>query len=102
MARKAFGDLIYEKDINSQNEVKKKVLFVATVTNHILAFHIPYLKMFKDEEFEVHVASNGNKEIPYCDKHFNINFSRSPFSRDNVVAYKKIKEISCASKLKRL
>ena len=71
----------------------KKVLFVATVTNHILAFHIPYLKMFKDEGFEVHVASNGNKEIPYCDKHFNIKFSRSPFSRDNVVAYKEIKKI---------
>ena len=27
----------------------KKVLFTATVDSHILHFHIPYLKMFKDE-----------------------------------------------------
>lgn len=93
LARKAFGNLIYEKDISSQNEIKKKVLFVATVTGHILAFHIPYLKMFKDAGFEVHVASNGEQEIKYCDKHFNLNFARSPFSKNNIGAYRELKEI---------
>ena len=30
----------------------KKVLFTATVDSHILHFHIPYLKMFKDVDLE--------------------------------------------------
>ena len=54
----------------------KKVLFVASVTRHILAFHIPFLKLFKDSGYEVHVASFGEKEIPHCDKHFNVEFER--------------------------
>ena len=40
----------------------KKVLFCATVDSHILHFHIPYLKMFKEQGYEVHVATNGNEE----------------------------------------
>ena len=39
----------------------KKVLFVATVTKHINTFHIPYLKCFKEQGYEIHVASKGNK-----------------------------------------
>ena len=46
----------------------KKVLFTATVDSHILHFHLPYLKLFKDNGYEVHVATNGTEEIPYCDK----------------------------------
>ena len=57
----------------------KKVLFVASVTRHITAFHIPYLKYFKENGYEVHVASHGEKPIPHCDKHFNLEFERSPF-----------------------
>lgn len=71
----------------------KKVLFVATVTVHINAFHIPYLKYFKECGYEVHVASNGNEEIEYCDKHYNIPFERSPFNTKNFVAYKELKRM---------
>ncbi len=71
----------------------KKVLFVASVTSHIIAFHIPYLKMFKDAKYEVHVASNGDDKIDYCDKHFNISFERSPFNKENISAYKELKKI---------
>ncbi len=71
----------------------KKVLFVATVTSHINRFHIPYLKYFKDQNFEVHVASKGRQKIPYCDKHYEINFERSPFSKNNLKAYKELKKI---------
>ena len=72
---------------------KKKVLFVASVTIHITTFHLPYLKMFKEAGDEVHVASNGEGQIEYADKHFNINFSRSPFTKDNLKAYKDLKKI---------
>lgn len=71
----------------------KKVLFVATVTSHINAFHIPYLKWFKDQGYEVHVASKGNQDIEFCDKHFEIPFERFPIKRNNLKAYKKLKKI---------
>ena len=71
----------------------KKVLFVATVTRHINAFHIPYLKWFKEQGYEVHVASNGNEGIEYCDKHFNLPFARFPLKVDNIKTYKELKKI---------
>ena len=71
----------------------KKVLFVATVTGHIIAFHIPYLKMLKENGYEVHVASNGNEKIENCDKHFNLPFERFPFKLNNIKAYKELKKI---------
>lgn len=71
----------------------KKVLFVATVTRHINAFHIPYLKWFKEQGYEVHVASNGEENIEYCDKHFNIPFERFPIKPGNIKAYKQLKSI---------
>lgn len=71
----------------------KKILFVASITRHILAFHIPYLKLFKEAGYEVHVATKGEEEIPYCDKHFEIKFERSPFRASNLKAYKELKKI---------
>ena len=53
----------------------RKVLFSATVDSHILAFHLPYLKYFKEQGYEVHVATNGDLEIPYCDKKHKISFT---------------------------
>lgn len=71
----------------------KKVLFTATVDSHILAFHIPYLKYFKDQGYEVHVATNGDEPIEYCDKKIKIPFERSPFKVNNLKAIKKLKRI---------
>ena len=71
----------------------KKCLFIATVTEHIVAFHIPYLKWFKEQGWEVHVATNGEEEIPYCDKKHNIAIQRSPFRPSNLKAYFQLKTI---------
>lgn len=71
----------------------KKVLFVATVTTHINAFHLPYLKWFKEHGYEVHVASNGKEKIKYCDKHYNLPFERFPLKKNNVKTYKQLKKI---------
>lgn len=71
----------------------KKVLFVATITRHILGFHTPYLKYFKEQGYEVHVASKGNQEIPYCDKHFDLPFERFPLKINNIKTYKQLKKI---------
>ncbi len=71
----------------------KKVLFVATITGHINSFHIPYLKWFKEQGYEVHVASKENENIEYCDKHFEIPFERFPLKSQNIKAYKQLKNI---------
>lgn len=73
--------------------MKKKVLFTATVDSHILHFHIPYLKMFKENGYEVHVATNGNEDIQYCDKKHFISFERSPFKIGNLKAILQLKKI---------
>lgn len=72
---------------------KKKVLFVATVDSHIELFHLPYLKMFKDKGYEVHVATNTNKKIEYCDKKHIISIERNPFKFKNIKAIRELKKI---------
>lgn len=71
----------------------KKILFTATVDSHIKNFHIPFLKWFKENGYEVHVASNGESFIPYVDFKYNIPFSRSPISSSNIKACKELKSI---------
>lgn len=73
--------------------MKKKVLFTATVDSHILHFHIPYLKLFKDNGYEVHVATNGNENIPYCDKKHVISFERSPYKINNLKAIRQLRKL---------
>lgn len=79
--------------------ISKKVLFTATVVKtHINAFHLPFLKMFKDAGWEVHVAAKNDFIdepclIPNCDKYYDIDFDRFPFSRRNFHAYKKLQKI---------
>lgn len=71
----------------------KKVLFTATVDRHILSFHIPYIKWFKEQGYEVHVACNGEAKIPFAHKKHNIPFQRSPYSSNNIKAYIELKRI---------
>ncbi|KRN50440.1 hypothetical protein IV49_GL002088 [Kandleria vitulina DSM 20405] len=71
----------------------KKVLFTATVDSHILQFHLPFLKMFKENGYEVHVATNGNEKIPYCDVKHVVSFERSPIKINNLKAIKQLKKI---------
>lgn len=77
----------------------KKVLFVATVVKtHINTFHLPFLKMFKEHGWEVHVAAKNDFVdepcvIPNCDRHFDIAFERFPFSKQNLTAYNQLKYI---------
>lgn len=82
---------------NSKNDKKgnkmKKVLFTATVDSHILQFHIPYLKMFKEKGYEVHVATNGTEAIPYCDVKHVVSFSRSPIKTSNLKAIIQLRKI---------
>ena len=71
----------------------KKVLFVATVDSHIELFHLPYLKMFKEYGYEVHVATNTDNEIQYCDSKHKISVERNPLKFCNIKAIKQLTKI---------
>jgi glycosyltransferase EpsD len=73
--------------------MQKKVLFCATVDIHFKAFHLPYLKWFKEQGWEVHVAAAGDIELPYVDQKYNIPIKRSPFRKENLNAYRNLKLI---------
>lgn len=76
-----------------------KILYVANVYRHITSFHMPYLKWLKSQGFEVHVAGSGDEsipkwtDVPYVDKNFDISIKRSPYSFQNIKAYKQLKGI---------
>lgn len=78
----------------------KKVLFAATVVKtHIMEFHVPYLKLFKDMGWETEVAARNDYEnpadcvIPYCDRYTDILFERNPLKPGNLRAYRKLKQV---------
>lgn len=64
-----------------------------------MEFHIPYLKMFKEEGWETAVAARNDYEnpadckIPYCDNYYNIPFERNPLKLGNLKAYKELKRV---------
>ena len=86
-------------DYKLKTNKPKKVLFTATVVKtHINVFHLPYLKWFKEQGYEVHVAAkndfiNEPCIIPNCDKYYDIKFARFPFSKLNIKAYKQLKKL---------
>lgn len=78
----------------------KRVLIIATVVKtHIMQFHIPMLKLFKDMGWETAVAARNDYsnpqdcQIPYCDQFYDIPFERIPFMPQNVECYKRLKDI---------
>ncbi|GGB72098.1 putative glycosyltransferase EpsD [Flavobacterium suaedae] len=73
--------------------MKKKVLFTASIAKHLLRFHLPYLQWFQEQGYETHVACEGDENVPYVDKQWNVPFIRSPFSVGHIKAYKILKGI---------
>lgn len=78
----------------------RNILFVASVKSHILTFHLPFLKLMRDAGYEIHVAAKDNikRNLENCDKFFDINFERNPFSKNNIQAYCQLKKIICDNK----
>lgn len=64
----------------------KKVLFCASTASHINNFHLPYLKAFHNNGYEVHVAVNEKVPIKWADKVFALPFYKSLLSIKNILA----------------
>lgn len=78
----------------------RKVLFTASVTKtHILHFHLPFIKWFSENGYDVHTASGDDlgsedvREIPFCSRWIPVSFSRSPFDMKNIRAYREMKAL---------
>lgn len=80
----------------------KKVLLTATVQSHIAQFHRPLAEVLHEHGYEVHVAARNNLaeknglKLDFADRVFDVPFSRSPKSSDNVKAYFQLKKILAA------
>lgn len=76
-----------------------KVLYTATVLSHICQFHLPYLKKLHEHGHIIHVAAHdnlaekSNLTLSHADQFSEIPFSRSPFSKSNINAFKQLKKI---------
>lgn len=76
-----------------------KVLLTATVQSHICQFHKPLVEVLHSHGGEVHVAARNNLaeknglKLDFVEKVFDIPFSRSPKSKDNLKAEKMLKQI---------
>lgn len=77
----------------------KTVLIVATVQSHVAQFHRPLAEVLHRAGWTVHVAARDNLalknglKLDFADRVFDVPFSRSPKSWDNVRAYKQLKAI---------
>lgn len=76
-----------------------KVLLTATVQSHICQFHKPLVEVLHAHGCEVHVAARNNLaeknglKLDFVDKVFEVPFSRSPKSLDNLKALKQLRRI---------
>ena len=76
-----------------------KFLFVATVRSHIGQFHMPLIRALKAAGHTVHAAYRDNSadkkglDLSAIDQVFEIPFERSPYSPQNLLAYKKLKAV---------
>lgn len=70
----------------------KKVLFMSHVAN-FQKFNRPFMRWFTEQEWSVHYASAEEEAVYDCDAHFQVPFARSPWSKNNVLAYRQLKAI---------
>ena len=79
--------------------MSKKVLFIATVLRgHILVFHLPYMKWFQEQGYEVHLCCRNDTEeaspvIPWCDRFIELPFERQPLNKANIQVAKALKQL---------
>ncbi|MFP3888304.1 glycosyltransferase family 4 protein [Priestia filamentosa] len=80
-----------------------KILYVTTISNTINAFMVPHIKLLLEQGHQVDIACNIDKSIDNeliekgC-KVFDVSFQRSPTSKENYTAYKKLKELILSEK----
>lgn len=70
----------------------KKVLFTSHTAN-FCKFNRPYMRWFKEQGWQVDYACACEEEVYDYDNLFKISFSRVPWAKDNIRAYKDLKKL---------
>jgi len=70
-----------------------KVLICASTISHIMNFHLPYIKYFKEKGFEVHIAVPGNELLENADLVHNISMTKKLLSINNVNAILQLRDL---------
>lgn len=76
-----------------------KILITATVMSHVAQFHKPLAKVLHRHGCMVEVAARDNLaeknglNLDWADKIYDVPFERSPLSRSNLKAYKRLRQI---------
>ncbi len=76
-----------------------KILFVATVRSHIGQFHMPFINELKrlgatvDAAYKDNSADKPGLDLSAIDTVYEVPFSRSPYSTQNIKAYFELKKI---------
>lgn len=73
--------------------MKKKILFCASTVSHIMNFHLPYLRAFHEKGYEIWVAANEHKPIPYADSVVALPIQKKFTSFQNIVAIFKVRKL---------
>lgn len=70
----------------------KKILFVSNTAN-FSKFNRPFMRWFKDNDWQVDYASPCEEEVLDCNKSYKIDIQRNPFSIKNLRAIRSLKSI---------
>lgn len=70
----------------------KKILFLSNTAN-FSKFNRPYMRLFKEQGWQVDYCSCGEEEVSGCDAHYTISIERSPFSVKNIKAFFELKKL---------
>ncbi|MBE6833212.1 MAG: glycosyltransferase [Faecalispora sporosphaeroides] len=68
-----------------------KILFCASTASHIRNFHLPYIKALNEDGYDVWVATNSDKPIPYTKGVVAFPFTKSFLSPRNIAAVFKLR-----------
>lgn len=70
----------------------QKILFLSNTAN-FSKFNRPFMRWFKEQGWQVDYCSAGEEQVLDCDNQYSIHIARSPFSLNNLKAYRELKKL---------
>lgn len=71
----------------------KRILVCASRISHILNFHLPYLRHFRDKGYIIDVAAEGCCNNPLIDNCYDLSFVKNPLSVQNIKTVSDLKAL---------
>ena len=71
----------------------KRILVCASRISHILNFHMPYLRYFKEKGYITDVAAEGKTDNELIDNCYDMRFVKNPLSAENLRTVSRLKKL---------